>query len=53
MADSQQCCNNRTNDTNGRTFETLNIYGDVVANEMAEPHSKIVRLALANDQAKS
>ncbi len=25
---------------------TLNIYGDVVTNEMAEAHAKIVRLAL-------
>ena len=25
---------------------TLNIYGDVVTNEMAEAHSKVVRLAL-------
>jgi len=29
-----------------RTPATLNIYGDVVTNEMAEAHGKIVRLAL-------
>ncbi len=29
-----------------RTPATLNIHGDVVTNEMAEAHSKIVRLAL-------
>ena len=28
---------------------TLNIYGDVVTNEMAEAHAKIVRLALPRD----